>query len=307
MISLAQQDSMSFFQFQSQFATDDDCHDHLFSMKWPNGFHCPKCDSNRFYKISTRKLPLYECCDCRHQTSVTAGTIFEKTRTPLKKWFWAIYLVSNDKRGVSAAFLSRELEVCYTTAWTMLHKIRKAMSDRDAQYDLTGIIEIDDAYLGSSRSGGKRGRGTTKPKFIMGLSLSPKGHIKHVRIQSIPDVKGSTVTDFVRDNVSKDDSFLISDGFKSYKPLEREGFYHIGMPFNLEHNPEHLKNLHIVIGNLKALIGGTFHGLGRKHLDAYLSEFCYRFNRRGFGKQLFNRLVNACLLTDVVTYPELVG
>jgi len=109
-------------------------------MRWPNGFQCPRCAHERAYKIRTRKFPLYECCQCNYQTTVLVGTIFEKTRTDLRKWFWAIYLVAHDKRGVSARFIADELEVCYDTAWTMPDKIRKAMEKRDAFYQIGGSL-----------------------------------------------------------------------------------------------------------------------------------------------------------------------
>ena len=305
---MAKQKNISFFEFQERFSSEKRCQEHLFQLKWPNGFSCPQCGhQEEAYEITTRNAPLFECVRCKHQTSLTAGTVMEKTRTPLRKWFWAIYLASNDKRGVSAALLKDQLEVCYTTAWTMLHKIRKAMQDRDSEYNLAGIIEIDDTYFGSKRSGAKRGRGTTKQKFMVGLSLSPKGHMKYVKIQSIPDIKGKTVSAFADKVIDKEKSFVLGDGYRSYRALNRKGFKFNGIPFDPENNPDHLRKLHIIIGNLKSFISGTFHGLGKKHIDAYLSEFCYRFNRRVFGKERFNRLLKACLLTRTVTYPELSG
>lgn len=130
-------------QFQQKFHSEEACYQHLYQMKWPDGFRCPKCGHNRAYEINTRKLPLYECAQCKHQTTVTVGTIFEKTRTDLRIWFWAIFLIAHDKRGVSATFLAKELGVSYQTAWTMNHKIRKAMGERDMAYTLAGIVELD--------------------------------------------------------------------------------------------------------------------------------------------------------------------
>ena len=127
-IPMANQDPITLFEFQHKYATEEACHHHLFKMKWPNGFICPKCGHDRAYEIKTRKLPLYECTQCKQRITVLVGTIFEKTRTSLRKWFWAIFLVAQDKRGVSARLISEQLSVCYVTAWTMLHKIRKAMA-----------------------------------------------------------------------------------------------------------------------------------------------------------------------------------
>ena len=113
---MAKQETMNLMQFQQRFHSEEACHQHLYQMKWPDGFRCPKCGYNRCYEINTRKLPLYECAHCKHQTTVTVGTIFEKTRTDLRIWFWAIFLIAHDKRGVSATFLAKELGVSFQTA-----------------------------------------------------------------------------------------------------------------------------------------------------------------------------------------------
>ncbi|SCW81904.1 Transposase zinc-ribbon domain-containing protein, partial [Paenibacillus tianmuensis] len=155
---MAQQELMTLKRFQEKFHSDDACREHLFQIRWTNGFCCPKCEHTAFYFLETRKL--YQCTRCKHQASVTAGTIMHKSHTPLLTWFWAIFLVAHDKRGVSAVFLSRELEISYPTAWLLLHKIRKAMGDRDAHYQLAGLVELDDAFFGAPTEGGKRGRGT---------------------------------------------------------------------------------------------------------------------------------------------------
>ncbi|MCZ8517820.1 IS1595 family transposase, partial [Paenibacillus filicis] len=152
---MAKQESINLIQFQKKFQSEEDCHQHLFKMKWPDGYRCPKCNHSKAYEIKTRKLPLYECASCEHQTTVIAGTIFEKTRTDLFKWFWAIYLIAQDKRGVSATQLSEELGIAYQTAWTITHKIRKAMGERDATYTLAGIVELDEGFFGAPTEGGK--------------------------------------------------------------------------------------------------------------------------------------------------------
>lgn len=125
---MAKKEAMKLIQFQKAFQMEEACHRHLVKMKWPDGFRCPKCKHDNAYEITTRKLPLYECVNCRHQTTVIAGTIFGKTRTDLVKWFWA--------------------------------KVRKAMGERDSTYTLAGIVELDDTFFGAPTEGGKRGRGT---------------------------------------------------------------------------------------------------------------------------------------------------
>lgn len=166
--------------FQQRFKTDDDCRQHLFSIGFPNGFRCPDCGHNRYYLISKRVL--FQCTACRHQTSLTAGTILHKTRTPLRIWFWALFLVAHDKRGISALALARELDVSYKTAWLLLHKIRYAMRSRDEQYVLSGIVEMDETYFGGPGEEPKRGRGTNKTPTLVALSLRPDGKPKFLKM-----------------------------------------------------------------------------------------------------------------------------
>lgn len=301
---MANQDPITLFEFQYKYDTEEACHKHLFKMKWPNGFVCPKCGHDRAYEIKTRKLPLYECSQCKHQTTVLVGTVFEKTRTSLRKWFWAIFLVAQDKRGVSARLISEQLGVCYVTAWTMLHKIRKAMAQRDAGYQLGGIVELDESFFGAPTVGGKRGRGTEKTQVLVGLSLNLKGQPQHLKMEVITDIKGKTLVEFAKRNMISG-SIISSDMYRSYRILARH-FDHEPQEFSAKENPDHLKWLHVIISNAKAFIKGTYHGLDSKHLQAYLGEYCYRFNRRMFKEQLFNRLVHCCVTSRVVTYPELI-
>jgi predicted RNA-binding Zn-ribbon protein involved in translation (DUF1610 family) len=145
---MAQQASMTFLEFNEKFGTEESCREYLYQMRWSNGFICPKCGTaGESFNIKSRNL--YQCKQCIHQTSVTAQTIMDRTRTSLVKWFLAIYLMSKDKRGCCALHLQRELKVTYKTAWSMAHKIRKAMGNRDEQYLLCGIVEMDDGFFGS--------------------------------------------------------------------------------------------------------------------------------------------------------------
>ncbi len=301
---MASQKPMNLLQFQNQFSTEEACQAHLFNMKWPNGFHCERCQHDQFFQTTTRKLTLYECKKCRYQATVTVGTIFERTRTDLRKWFWAIYFIAHDKRGVSATLLVEELSVTYKTAWLMLHKIRSAMGERDSQYTLAGIVELDDAFFGAPTEGGKRGRGTLQTKVLVGLSLNNQGHPQYLKMKVIPDVKGKTLVEFANQSIVAG-AKINSDAYRSYNALADEGFDHTGELFNLKDNPDHLKWLHTVISNAKAFIGGTFHGLHEKHMQAYLNEYCYRFNRRKFKGEGFNRLLSCCASTRTITYSEL--
>ena len=148
---------MTLIEYQEKFGTEEACRSYLFEKRWPNGFICPKWGHTECFNITSRNK--YQCKKCTHQTTVTAGTITDKTRTPLTKWFLAIYLAAEDKRGFSAMALQRAIGVACFTAWTMLQKIRSAMDERDKRYILDGVIEMDEGFFGGAAKGGKRGRG----------------------------------------------------------------------------------------------------------------------------------------------------
>lgn len=301
---MAKQDGLTLKQFHQKFPDDDACLQHLRTIRWPNGFICPECGGKEYSYIGTRKV--FQCSSCRHQASATSGTIMHRTRTPLLTWFWAVFLISHDKRGVSATFLAKELEVSYPTAWLMLQKIRKAMRDRDAGYKLAGIVELDEAYFGAPTEGGKRGRGTDKTLVLVGVSLTPTGYPKYVKMQIIPDLKGPTFVTFAEEKI-KEGSRINSDALGSYQALAEAGYTHHPKKYEPKEDPDHLHWMHTMISNAKAFIAGTFHGLDKKHLQRYLDEFCYRTNRRKMKGEWFDRLLNACCYAKTITYTELVS
>jgi len=273
-------------------------------MRWSDGFQCPKCGHDKHYLLSTRNL--YECTGCHYQASVTVGTVMEKTHLDLETWFWGIYLVGNDKRGTSATLLSKELGISYKAAWLMLHKIRKAMGERDSKYMLAGVVELDDAFFGAPDEGGKRGRGTNKTKVVAGVSLDSKGRPLNIKMQVVDSIDNKTVVDFAQSNI-KAGSTISSDAYRAYCQLGKEGYIHEAKVFDHKNDSDHLKWLHVIISNAKAFILGTFHGLDGKHLQQYLDEFCYRFNRRYFKGEMLNRIVNTCLTSHKITYTELMA
>jgi len=229
-----------------------------------------------------------------------------RTRTSLIIWFWAIYLLSNDRRGISASQLSKQFGISYPTAWLILHKIRKAMADRDKNYVLHKIVEMDETLIGASTEGGKRGRGAKKTKVLASVSLTKSGHPLYLKMRAIDDFKASTLSRAVSNTISPGTT-ISTDKFPSYNWLAKSGYNHLPEKFSLVDSPDHLKWLHTIISNVKAFIIGTYHGLCSKHLQSYLDEYSYRFNRRKFEGQLFNRLLNACISTATITYGELVA
>jgi Zn ribbon nucleic-acid-binding protein len=291
---MSKAESLSIIQFQKEFGTEEDCANYMMYKRWKDGFRCPKCDHTDYYYIKTRKL--MECRKCRYQTSITAGTIMHKTKQPLTVWFWAIYLVAHDKRGKSALSLSQVLAIHYRTAWNMLRKIRAAMKDRDSGYLLSGVVEMDDAYFGAPRKG-KDGRGTDKSKAVIALSKDRQNHPAFLRIEVIDKVSIEEIKRVAYACV-KPGSKIVSDGHSSYKPLADNGYIHEPKVYYKEDKEEFLKMLHNIIGNAKAYIQGTYHGLGSKYLQSYFDEFCFRFNRRFNPNEIFDRLLNACVLAS---------
>ncbi len=227
-----------------------------------------------------------------------------RTRTSLLVWFWTIYLFSNDKRGTSAAQLSQQFGISYPTAWLMLHKIRKAMGDRDENYFLHMIVEMDDTLIGAPTEGGKRGRGTEKTKVVASISLNKLGHPLYLKMNVAENIKGATLSEIASKAIAPG-AAVSTDLFRSYNHLGKDGYTHLPQEFNYKDNPDHLMWLHTLISNAKAFIAGTYHGLGAKHLQSYLDEYCYRFSRRKFKGQLFNRLLLACTSACTITHDEL--
>jgi transposase-like protein len=300
-----QQAAMNLREFMDRFKTEDDCREHFFKLRWPEGFRCPKCNHGEHSFIKYRNL--YQCLACKHQASLTAGTVMHKSHTGLREWFLAIYLFTHDKRGISAAQLSRNVGISYYTAWLMLQKLREAMGSRDEEYYLEGIVEMDDTFFGASTENGKRGRGTDKTPAIVAISLDDEGHPEYVKVQIVDTVNGTTVTDVAKTTVQAG-STIRTDGLNSYKALNKEGYEQQAENFDPENHPELLHWLYVIVSNLKAFITDTYHGLDRKHLQRYVNEFCYRFNRRRFGNRIFHRLLTVCASTKtIITYAQLVG
>lgn len=293
---------LSLIEFQDKFRTEDDCQQHLFKLKWPKGFVCPRCGHTEHYFIATRHL--YQCRQCRYQSSLTSNTVMHRTRTPLRIWFWVIYLLSRDKRGKSSLSISKELNINYPKAWAMTQKIRTAMSAKDAFYQLAGLVEVDEAYFGGPKPDGKRGRGSAKIKALVEVSISRDGKPKYAKIQIMNSFHQEKVQETLEQYVAQG-STLQTDGYRIYAKVHQQGYARKAFVSKSMNASDLLKWVHIIIGNAKAYILGTYHGLDEKHFQAYLDEFCYRFNRRFWEPQLFNRLLNACSLAQSVTYAEL--
>ncbi len=229
--------------------------------------------------------------------------MFHRTRTPLRYWFWAIFLVAKDKRGHSALQLSKELNIPYDRAWLMMHKIRTAMTHRDMLYRLDGAIEMDDAYFGAPDTG-KRGRGTRRTKALVAVGVTEDDKPRFAKIQIIKRLDARCVKAFATSGIAQG-STICTDGLNAYRCLAKLGFSHEAIVTSGKAKENLLHWVHVIISNAKAFIAGTFHGLDDKHIQRYLDEFCYRFNRRYREAELFDRLLVACATAPPLTYDEL--
>jgi len=293
-------------QFRRRFRTERDCVRYVVRSKWPEGFQCPRCSHQGFSLIQRRHL--YQCKRCGHQTSVTANTIFHKTRKPLRDWFWAIFLVATRTTGSSARQLQHDLGISYPTAWSWCHKIRKAMEDRDTHYTLRGLVEVDDAYIGGKKKPGKRGRGASGKVPVMVAVESRVEGCGHVALTKLGRLCASDARQFL-DRKLRGDAQVVCDGLSIYGPLS-DSFHLTQIPVGEGRRAvEIFPDVHRVIARLKNWIRGTHCHVSDKHLNRYLAEFGYRFNRRFAQRRatIFDRLVKACCATPTITYRQLVA
>ena len=293
-------------EFIKRYGTEKACHKALIANRWPDGFCCPKCGCGDGYWIKKRRS--YECCDCGYQASATAGTVFHGTRTKIQKWFLAIYWMASTPKAPSASELERQLGVTYKTAWTIRQKIVRAMSRRDGELLLCGLVEMDEAFVGG-RERGTRGRQAGR-KTIVAVSVdhTTKGGCRHAHLRAIPDASSQSLNAVAKKNIASG-SAILTDGWQGYNGLPDQGYHH--HPWTLKTPEDASKVLpwaHIVISNFKRWALDSFHGVSPKHLQAYLDEFCYRLNRRWQRTDLFRRVLNRCLhFTTPVTYRQLVA
>lgn len=282
---------MSLLEWQKRYGTEKACAATIAKYRWPHGFICTKCGNDSAWYITTRKV--YQCSKCRHQISITAGTLFHSTNLPLVKWFWAIYLVAADKGGISALRLSKHIGVSWPTARNVSKKIRTAMAHRDSMYRLFNeLIECDDAYIGGKRHG-KRGRGAQGKKPIV-VAVEHKGNkAGFVAMEAVETVSGKDIKAFL-DRHLKEGQHVRTDALPAMNIIN-ETHRHEKKVTPPEESSSWLPLVHIVIGNLKKFLNGTYHGVSHRYLQEYLDEFSYRFNRRFWEPELPLRLLNACL------------
>ena len=285
------QKGLSLTQFLSEYGTEEQCYHALYRWRWPNGFICPQCGHTGCCEISTR--PLYQCSRCHHQTSVISGTIFAATKLPLRTWFLGIYLVTQPKNGISALELMRQLGITYNAAWRMKHKLMQVMKERDDSRPLVGKIQIDDAYWGGERRGGKRGRGAPgKSPLIAAVATNEQGHPIAMRLTRIKGFRKDAITQWARKHLDTT-CVVVSDGLSCFRGVKDIGCEHEavvtgGGPSSVKLDA--FTGINTMIGNVKNSIHGSYHAVNERHLPRYLAEFCYRFNRRFKLEDMIPRL-----------------
>lgn len=292
-------------EFEQRFATEETCRKYLFQLRWPEGFCCPRCGHRQAW--ATKRM-LYRCRQCDYQVSVTAGTIFQDTRKPLRLWFRAIWHVTSQKIGVSALGLQRVLGLPrYETTWTWLQKLRVAMV-RPGRDRLSGIIEVDETYIGGEKPG-KRGRGAGGKALVMVAAQENEGHIGRIRLCRVPDASAESLSQAVQDTLEPG-SMVRTDGWGGYGQLTSLGYVHAVVRETGEVGENLLPLAHRAASLLKRWLLGTHQGAVRaSHLDYYLDEFTFRFNRRTSGSRgkLFYRLVQQAVQVQPVKGNDLRG
>jgi transposase-like protein len=276
-------------EFETLFATEEACREYLATIRWPSGFACPGCKNEQVWQLPNG---IMACQQCRRKTSVTAGTLFHDTHYPLHVWFQAIWYVVGQKYGSSALGLQRLLGLgSYHTAWAWLHRLRRAMV-RPGRDRLDGTVEVDETYWGGAKVG-KRGRGAAGKTLIFVAVAYDEKKLQRIRLLCIPDVSGSTLLEAVSQSVVPG-SMVDTDGWCGYNGLNAAGYIHRNVRTTTGDDDDLLPRVHLVVSLLKRWLMGTHQGgVQASHLDYYLDEFTFRFNRRSSHTRglLFRRIL----------------
>ena len=294
------QAGLSMAEFLDRYGSEEQCEAALVAARWPDGFVCPACGSSAHRTFVREGRRYWQCTPCRHQCSAISGTIFESTKLPLTRWFLAMQLLTQSKNNVSALELRRQLGVCYKTAWLLKHKLMEVMRQREQSRRLDGRVEIDDAYLGGERSGGKSGRGSeNKVPFLAAVQTTPDG--KPICACFAPQpFTTAAVAAFAAQSLAPT-AQVVSDGLWCFGAVTRIGAAHervvTGGGAASVRLPQ-FTAINTVLGNLKTALKGTYHAFDfAKYAHRYLAEAQYRFNRRFNLAAILARLLHAAAVT----------
>lgn len=297
-------------EFEDQFSSENACHEYLYQLRWPDGFQCPHChDQNKAWRT---QRGFYKCRNCGRHVSVTAGTLFHRSRKPLRLWFRAMWHIPNQKYGANAFGLQRALGLgSYHTAWEWLHKLRRAMV-RPGRDRLTGLVEVDETYVGGEIAG-KRGRGAAG-KALVGVAVedtsgTKKTGIGRIRLQRIADASATSLNAFIETAIVPG-STVRTDGWNGYNQVASRGYIHCVSRKSSTVGENELELCHRIISLFKRWLLGTYQGaVSPEHLDYYLDEYTFRFNRRYARSRglLFYRLVQQAVTLAPISGKEIEG
>lgn len=288
----------SMIEFERQFATEEACRDYLYQIRWPQGFSCPRCGHQEFW---SSKIDRFRCSQCAYRVSVKVGTIFQDSRIPLRVWFRAIWQVVSQKNGISALGLQRVLGLSrYETTWNMLHRLRRAMV-RPGRDRLVGPVQVDETYVGGPRPG-KRGRGAAGKTLVLVAVEVRDNRAGRIRLHKVEDASGASLIPAVKASVEPG-SDIHTDGWEGYSGLSTAGYSRTIIRETAEVGKNLLPLANRVVSLLKRWLVGTHQGKpSPSHLDYYLDEFVFRFNRRTSKSRglLFYRLLEQAVNIDPI-------
>ena len=291
---------LDLFDLIDDYGCDQKCRDFLEHLRWPTGVCCTRCGDLDVTELPKEKR--WQCRGCRYQFSVTSGTIMHDSHLPLRKWFIAIFLMVQSKKGMSALQLKRTLGVAYKTAWYLCHRIREAMgNDPLTGPTLVGVVEADETWIGGKTKG--KGHGYRGNKMVVAGAIQRGGQ---VRIERIPNIKKATLHDFIDRTVADDAEAVYTDELKSYLGI---AFPHETVNHSAEEwvvGDVHTNSIESVWSLFKRSIIGAFHKMSVKHTDRYLEELEWRFNNRD-NPHIFRDTLERIVRTDPLTYDRLVG
>jgi transposase-like protein len=306
---------MNLLKVTKTFTTEDAALDYLIAQRWPNGVRCLACNHDKVYTIATKgktgkPCRLFECGECKLHFSATTGTLFHDSHLPLQKWFMAMALMAEAKKGISANQIARHIGVQYKTAWHLCHRIRKAMQEINAAPlgSQGQIVEIDETWLGGRANAGHR-RKTTKEKLdrkIKVLGMIERGG--RVHLQRVENAKVETLRPVIAANLSPDASKVVTDDAAQYKfilPKEKHESTIHEEELNMLGKIEGTKTVEGAFSLFKRGVVGSYHHLSEDHLDSYLQEFCWRYNRRKMQPMMFETLTRELMTKTPLTYKKL--
>lgn len=295
---------MTLPELVTRFDCEDKCRAYLEHLRWNDAPTCPKCGEREIVRVGGRESVL-RCQSCQHQFTVTVGTIFHDSHLPLSKWFMAVYLLCESKKGMSALQLKRMLGVGYKTAWYLCHRIRQAMAQaNESDTKLHGIVEIDDTWIGGTNKGGGYGSGKENKTVVVGIT---ERHGR-LRLVVVPNLESKTIERVVRRHVSKDIEMFVSDEYSAYLPAigptYKRKYRRIKHAETYVDGNVHTNSIENRFSLLKRGIIGSWHKVSVKHLQRYLEEVSFRFGQRD-NPMLFSLTLRNLVNTDPLTFKEL--